>query len=235
MVKGNEQDIQTVVKALKDNRFETVEVAENAEAAVKMVLDMIPEGATVGTGGSMTVNQTGLREILMERGNIKPFIPGQAPPPQADIFLTSSNAVTLDGRLVNIDATGNRVSQMIYGPKKVILVIGQNKITADTDEAIDRVQQVIAPLHGKTMGIEAPCAKDGKCHDCKSPGRICNVTTIIRKKPRMTDICIVLVAQDLGLGWDQGWPEERINAITSAYEAQWQKERARFRPPPPKE
>lgn len=231
MVAGNEQDIQQVVKALKGNRFETVEVAKNVEAAVKIVLDMIPGDATVGTGGSMTVNQTGLREILMERGNIRPFIPGQPPPPQADVFLTSSNAITLDGKLVNIDATGNRVSQMIHGPEKVILVIGQNKIARDADEALDRVQQVIAPFHGKTMKIEAPCAKDGKCHDCKSPGRICNVTTIIRKKPRMTDLAIVLVAQDLGLGWDPDWPEERIKTIASNYGAQWEKELARFRRP----
>ena len=121
------------------------------------------------------------------------------------------------------------------GTGKVIIVIGQNKIATDADEALDRVQNIISPVHGKTMGIDAPCAKDGKCHDCKSPGRICNITTIIRKKPRMTDLCIVLVEEDLGLGWDPDWPEERINAIFAAYEAQWQKEMARFRPPPPKE
>ncbi len=231
MVAGNEQDIEQVVKALKSNRFETVMVVKDKEAAVKAVLDMIPEGATVGTGGSMTVNQTGVRDILTERGSIRPFIPGQPRPPQADIFLTSSNAITLDGKIVNIDASGNRVSQMIYGPSKVILVIGQNKITADVDEALDRVQNIISPIHGKTMGIDAPCAKDGKCHDCKSPGRICNITTIIRKKPRMTDICIILVTEDLGLGWDPGWSQERIDSIYSNYEGQWEKELARFRRP----
>jgi len=231
MVEGNENDIQAVVKALKDNRFETVITVKNKEEAVKAVLDMIPDGAVVGTGGSMTVNQTGLREVLMERGNIKPFAPGQPPAPPPDVFLTSSNGVTLDGKLVNIDATGNRVSQMIHGPGKVILVIGQNKIMQDEASAIDIIQHITSPLHGQTMGIDAPCAKDGKCHDCKSPGRICNITTIIRKKPRMTDLCIVLVAEDLGLGWNPDWPQERIDTIYKNYEDQWQIEVSRFRPP----
>ena len=231
MVAGDKQDIEQVAKSLKDNRFETVVIVENMQEAVKAVLEMIPGNATVGTGGSMTVNQTGVRDILTEKGNIKPFIPGQPRPAQADVFLTSSNAITLDGKIVNIDATGNRVSQMIYGPSKVILVIGQNKIAADVDEALDKVQNIIAPIHGKTMGIDAPCAKDGKCHDCKSPSRICNVTTIIRKKPRMTDLCVILVAEDLGLGWDPGWPQERIDKIYQNYEDQWDLEKARFRPP----
>ncbi|MBN2076398.1 MAG: lactate utilization protein [Dehalococcoidales bacterium] len=235
MVEGSEQEIQQVVKALKGNRFETVIVVKNKEEAVKKVLEMVPENASVGTGGSMTVNQTGLREILIERGNIKPFVPGQAlnngRPPSPDVFLTSSNAVTLNGKLVNIDSTGNRVSQQIYGPGKVIIVISQNKIATDEAEAVERVQQVISPFHGQTMGIDAPCAKDAKCHDCKSPGRICNITTIIRKKPRTTDLCIVLVAEDLGLGWDPGWPEERIAAIKKNYRNQWQIEMDRFRRP----
>jgi hypothetical protein len=235
MVEGNEQDIQQVVKSLKSNRFETIAVVKNKEEAVNKVISMISENATVGTGGSMTINQTGLREKLIERGNIKPFIPGQAPgntrPPLPDVFLTSSNAVTLDGKIINIDATGNRVSQMIYGPGKVILVIGQNKITENEAEAVEIIQQLISPFHGKTMKIDAPCAKDGKCHDCKTAGRICNITTIIRKKPKMTDLCIVLVSEDLGLGWNPGWSEERINKIKTGYEQQWQKEMSRFRPP----
>jgi len=234
MVEGNELDIQKVVKALKTNRFETVVSVKDAETAVKTVLDMIPPEAMVGTGGSMTVNQLGLREILSEHGNIKPFIPGQTSPDEMgrariDVFLTSSNSITLDGKLVNIDATGNRVSSQIFGPGKVIMVIGQNKIVSDADEAVKRVKYVIAPYHGMTMGINAPCAKTGKCSNCKSPGRICNITTIIEKKPRMTDIAIVLVAQDIGLGWDPEWPSERIESIKAAYKAQWERELAFFR------
>ena len=235
MVSGNEQDIRKVVKSLKANRFESVFVVGNKAEAVKKVLELIPENASVGTGGSMTVNQTGLRDILIERGNIKPFVPGQingnSRPPVPDVFLTSSNAVTLDGKLVNIDATGNRVAQQIWGPGRVILIIGWNKIAADEADALERVQQVSSPFHGMTMGIDAPCAKDGKCHDCKSEGRICNITTVIRKKPRTTDLCIVLVAEDLGLGWDPSWPADRIETIKQNYTHQWQTEVSRFRRP----
>ncbi len=238
MTAESNPDIKTVVESLKANRFDTVEFVENSEGAVKTVLDMIPPEAKVGMGGSMTIRQTGLRDQLTKRGNIQMFRPGQAPSGdlrglQSDIFLTSSNAVTLDGKLVNIDATGNRVANMIFGPKKVILVIGQNKIVRNVDEAIKRIKEVIAPYHGMTMGIQAPCAVDGRCSDCRSPGRICNITTIIEKKPRMTEFAIVLVGEDLGLGWDPHWPAERRERIASAYQAAWEQERASFRPPRP--
>jgi hypothetical protein len=234
---GN-QDINRVVESLKANRFDIVEFVEDAETAVKKVLDIITPNARVGTGGSMTIRQIGLRDELQKRGNIQAFRPGQGSPEDfrrlpSDIFLTSSNAVTLDGKLVNIDATGNRVSNMIFGPPKVILVIGQNKIVSNADEAIKRIKYVIAPFHGMTMGIQAPCAKTGVCSDCKSPGRICNITTIIEKKPRMTEVAIFLVGQDLGLGWNPDWPEERKEKIASAYKATWEEERAAFRPPRP--
>ena len=235
MTSGSNDEIKTVMESLKANRFDNVEFVENADAAAKKVLDLIPLEAKVGTGGSMTIRQLGLRDELTKRGNLQIFRPGQVSLEemrrlQSDIFLTSSNAVTLDGKLVNIDATGNRVSQMIYGPQKVILVIGQNKIAPNVDEAINRIKYVIAPYHGMTMEIQAPCAVDGKCSDCKSPGRICNITTIIEKKPRMTEFAIILVGEDLGLGWDPDWPEERKEKIASAYRGAWEKERASFPP-----
>jgi len=232
------QDIKTVVESLKANRFDTVEFVGDADSAVKTVLDIIPPEANVGMGGSMTIRQIGLRDQLTKRGNIQIARPGQRPTEesgrlQSEMLLTSSNAVTLDGKLVNIDATGNRVARMIYGPQKVILVIGQNKIVRNVDKAIERIKHVIAPYHGMTMGIQAPCAVDGRCTDCKSPGRICNITTIIEKKPRRTEFAIVLVGQDLGLGWDPDWPEERKERIASAYRAAWENERASFRRPQP--
>jgi len=237
MTKGSDQDTKTVVKSLKANRFDTVEFVEDAKTAAKTVLDMIPLKAKVGMGGSMTTRQIGLRDELIKRGNLQIFRPWEVPIEdfrrlQSDIFLTSSNAVTLDGKLVNIDGTGNRVAHMIFGPQKVIVVIGQNKIVSNVDEAIKRVKYVIAPYHGMTIGIPAPCAVDGRCTDCKSPGRICNITTIIEKRPSMTEFAIVLVGQDLGLGWDPDWPAERKERIASAYRAEWEKERATFGPPP---
>lgn len=240
MTTGSDDEIKTVIEALKTNRFDNVEFAENADTAAKMVLDIIPPEAKVGTGGSMTIRQLGLRDELTRRGNIVPFRPGERSfeemrRMQSDIFLTSSNAVTLDGKLVNIDAMGNRVTQMIYGPPKVILVIGKNKIVRTVDEAIYRVKYVIAPYHGMTMEIQAPCAVDGKCSDCKSPGRICNITTILEKKPRMIEFTIIMVGEDVGLGWDPDWPEERSEKIRSAYRAAWEKERAAFPRPRPRD
>lgn len=238
MSEPNNQDIQTVIKSLKANRFDLVEFVKDAETAVKRVLEIIPPQAKVGMGGSMTIRQIGLRDELTKRGNLQMFRPGQVSFEefrrlQCDIFLSSVNAVTLDGKLVNIDATGNRVAQMIFGPQKVILVIGQNKIVPNVEEAIKRVKYVIAPYHGKTMEIQAPCATTGQCSDCKSPGRICNITTIIEKRPFMTEFAIFLVGEDLGLGWDPDWPKERKEKIASAYRAEWEKERALFRPPRP--
>ncbi|MBA7645636.1 hypothetical protein ES703_53394 [subsurface metagenome] len=106
---------------------------------------------------------------------------------------------------------------MIFGPKRVILVIGMNKVVHNVDEAVDRIKNVIAPYHAMSIGRKTPCAVDGHCTDCKSPDRICNVTTIIEKKPSSTDIAIILVGEDLGLGWDPVWPKERRERIASVY------------------
>ncbi len=198
------------------------------------------KGLSVDMGGSMTLRQIGLRDLLTERG-IQVTGPGydinNFRKLQGDILISSSNAVTLDGKLVNVDGTGNRVAKMIFGPEKVILIIGQNKIVRNVDVAIDRIKTVIAPYHGmnlgRTVGMKIPCAVDGKCHNCKSPWRICNITTIIEKKPVMTKYVIFIVGQDLGLGWDPDWPEARKERIASAYLDAWKKEMASFPPPPP--
>lgn len=235
MTAVDSQNIKTVIKSLKANRFNTVEYVENAEAAVKAVFDILPPKAVVEMGGTMTMRQIGIRDILVAKGYLKPMQPGlpiDNMRRNGDILLSSCNAVTLDGKLVNIDGTGNRVAKMIFGPAKVILIIGQNKIVRDADVAIDRIKTVLAPYHGMTMGIQAPCAKDGKCHNCESPGRICNITTIIEKQPRLTEFAIFIVGQDLGLGWDPNWPKERIEGITEGYRAAWKQERASFPPPP---
>ena len=222
MTSGISKDIKTVVKSLKANRFESVEFVEKPEAALKTVLDMIPPEAKVGVGGSMTLRQIGLIEGLEKRGNIVNRRLDN------DIFLTSSNAITLDGKLVNIDMVGNRVAGMIYGLKKVIVVAGINKLVRNVDEALDRIKNVISPYHAMTMGVKTPCAVEGRCTDCKSPQRICNVTTIIEKRPARTDFTIVLVGEDLGLGWDPTWPEERREKIAAAYRGEMQKLRASY-------
>jgi hypothetical protein len=133
------------------------------------------------------------------------------------VFITSSNAVTLDGKIVSIDRAGNRVAAMVFGAPKVIIVIGRNKIVKDVHEANERIRNVIAPAHARRKGRSTPCAVTGKCCDCDSPDRLCNVTLILEKKPLFTDLSVVLVDEDLGLGWDPAWNEERIQKIKSGY------------------
>ncbi|MFC2060213.1 lactate utilization protein [Chloroflexota bacterium] len=218
------KDVDTVMKSLKANRFAPVVFVEKAEAVPELVLNMIPAGATVRITGTTTIRQLGLHVQLMKRGTaiFNMDRPSELTVDQrrrlpTDVLLASSNAVTLDGKLVNTDGVGNRVAGMIFGPRKVILVIGVNKIVRDVTEAMERIKNTIAPYHAMSMGRKTPCAVDGRCTDCKSPDRICNVTTIIEKKPSDTDIAIVVVGEDLGLGWDPSWPEERKARITANY------------------
>ena len=221
------QDIETTIKALKKNNF-NVEYSEKAEDVADIVLKLIPEDATLEMAGSMSVNQTGIKDLLIKRGNkgLVPegkFNPFEVLKTRKDVLLVSTNAVTLDGKLVNTDGMGNRVTGMVYGPAQVILVVGRNKIVKDVPAALERVQQVIAPYHARNMGIPTPCAKTGKCEDCNSPARICNITTIINKRPPGIDFTIILVNEDLGLGWDPDWPEERKEKIAAGYRDEWQK------------
>ncbi len=220
-------DIEKTFNSLKKNNF-TVRYAEKAEDVADIILELIPENATLEMAGSISVDQTGVKKLLIERGNggILPdeegFNPYVVHKTRKDVLLVSTNAVTLDGKLVNIDGMGNRVTGMVYGPAKTILVVGRNKIVKDVDEALNRVQNVIAPYHAKNMGVPTPCSKTGKCEDCSSPARICNITTIINKKPPGMDFTIILVNEDLGLGWDPEWPEERREKIAAAYRDEWQ-------------
>ncbi len=235
-------EIETVVKALKLNNFNPVIYVEKAQDAVPAILDMIPPEASIEMAGSISVSQVGILDLLRKRGNKGLDFPRPGEfsfeeirkAPRRDILLVSTNAVTLDGKLVNTDGIGNRVTAMIYGVKKVILLIGANKIVRDVDEALDRIQNTISPYHAKCIGVNTPCVLTEQCSDCDSPQRICNITTIISKKPPSVEFAIVLTGEDLGLGWNPDWPEERKEKIASAYRAEMEKFRAAF-PPPPRE
>ena len=216
-------DLKTVEKALKANNY-IVRYVDKAADAVPLILDMIPADATLEMAGSMSVVQLGLQDMLKKRGNKGLEFPKPGDPPsRKDVLLVSTNAVTLDGKLVNLDGMGNRVASMVYGVKKVILLVGMNKIVRTVDEALERVKKVIAPYHAKYLGLKTPCAFTGECNDCDSPRRICNVTTILWKKPPMMDFTIILSEEDLGLGWDPDWPQERIEKIQSTYRTEIQK------------
>jgi hypothetical protein len=236
-------DIETVVEALRQNNFDPVIHVEKAKDAIPIIVDMVSPNDTIEMAGSMSVAQLGILDLLRKRG-IKGLdfpSPGEfsfeemRKNPRKDILLASTNAVTADGKLVNTDGMGNRVACMVFGVKKVILLIGANKIVRNVEEAMDRIQNTIAPFHAKYIGVDTPCALTEECIDCDSPQRICNVTTIITKKPPSVEFAIVLTGEDLGLGWNPDWPNERIENIKSAYRAEMEKFRASFPPPSPPE
>jgi hypothetical protein len=225
--------IETVVAALKRNKFNPVIYVEKAQNAIPVILDWIPPDATIEMAGAVSVSQLGIQDLLRARGNKGLDFPKPGDPEFAemgktrrDVLLVSTNAVTLDGKLVNTDGMGNRVTGMVYGVKKVILLIGANKIVRDVNEALERIQKYISPYHAKYIGLNNPCAKTEKCSDCDSPQRICNITTIISKRPPSVDFSIILTGEDLGLGWDPAWPEERIEKIKSAYRIEMDKFRS---------
>lgn len=231
-------DIETTVKSLKANNF-NVEYVEKAKDAVPVILDMIPVDASIEMAGSVSVAQLGLLDMLRARGNKGLDFPKPGDPflenmrkNRKDVLLVSTNAITMDGKLVNTDGMGNRVACMFFGVKHVILLVGANKIVPDLDDALERVRKTISPYHAKCLGVNTPCASTGECADCDSPQRICNITTIISKKPPTVNFTIVLVGEDLGLGWDPDWPEERIEKITSAYRVEIEKFKASLPPPP---
>jgi hypothetical protein len=204
-----ELQVERTIKAMKKNNFDARFIPKASEA-LEELWKMIPDGASVGVGGSVTLNQIGFFEAAQKRPVklLNPFAKG-LPVEEADkirreiftadFFLCSSNAVTEDGKIYNIDATGNRVAPMIFGPKKVILICGANKIVKDIAEAQKRVQEWVAPMNVKRLGFKPPCGQTGECSDCSSPERICNAYVILAKKPRRTDFTVLLVGEPLGL------------------------------------
>jgi len=201
-----DQKIQKTLAALEKNGFQTFLVPTRAEALDK-VLSLIPSDADVGIGGSVTLREINLIEALTARGNtvfqhwlqpeenVTTIMRKQL---NSEVFLASSNAVTEDGKLVNIDKAGNRVAAMIFGPKRVILIIGINKIVKDLNEGIRRARNVAAPMNARRRGDKTPCATTGVCTDCETSDRICRVITIMEKKPSRTDVTVILVGEDVG-------------------------------------
>jgi hypothetical protein len=204
-----EKQVERTINALKKNNFEAVFVPDS-KSACEEVLKQIPDGAIVGVGGSVTLTQIGLLDELGKR-NIQliwPIRQGKTPVEvfdlirksfSADVFLSGTNAVTEDGKLFNVDATGNRVGAMFIGPKKTILITGVNKIVKDVDAAEKRVKEWVAPQNAKRLGRKTPCVETGVCADCKSPDRICNIYVTLAKKPVRTDVLVILVGEQLGI------------------------------------
>ncbi len=199
---------QLAIKALKANDFDALYV-DNREEALEKAISFIQKNDTVGIGGSVTIREVGLLEALEKQGNtifahwekastLQEKITIRKDALTSDVYLTSSNAITLDGQLVNIDGTGNRVAAMAFGPKKVLIIAGANKLVDTVDEAFSRIRNIAAPLNGKRLKKNTPCALTGQCTDCDSADRMCKVSVVIEKKPNYADISIILVGDSLG-------------------------------------
>jgi len=201
-----DKKVKKTLKALTENGFQTFLVATKGEALEK-VLSLIPLNANVGIGGSITIREINLIEALRAKEHV--IFEHWSQPEEnqvevmrkqltSDVFVASCNAVTEDGKLINVDNVGNRVASIIFGPKKVILIVGVNKIVKDLDEGLKRIKNIAAPANAKRRRAKTPCTVTGECADCNSPQRICRVTTIIERKPPLTDITVILVGESLG-------------------------------------
>jgi L-lactate utilization protein LutB len=203
--------LDKTVKSLKKNGFDVLNFSSPEEAKSE-ILKMIPEDALVGVGGSVTIREMGLLEALKDRGyrianhwearaqnaSTEEMMKIRRQHLNSDVFLTSTNSITETGELINIDGTGQRVAAMIFGPKKVIVIAGINKIAGSLEEGLSRARDVASPMNAKRLNLKTPCIISGVCEDCNSPERICNITTIIQRRPHNTDMTIVLIRKKLG-------------------------------------
>jgi len=184
---------------------------ENGQKAAEAIRRMIPEGSLVGLGGSMTLIESGLIDSLRQmdirlldryKEGVTPERVGEMRRESllSDVFIASSNAVTLDGKLVNQDGTGNRVAALVFGPKKVILMVGMNKVVKSVEEAVARIKTTAGPINAVRIGVSTPCSKLGFCDDthCHPPERICNHLLITESSSDAERITVVLVGESLG-------------------------------------
>ena len=180
-----------------------------AEEARNLVMDSVSKGVGVGLGGSHTLRDVGLVAALKEKGavlydhwdetmSMEDVLKTRKEQLLCDIFLSSVNAVTEKGELVSQDGIGNRICAMTFGPEKIFLLVGVQKIVADLPAAFRRIREVAAPMRAKSLNMNLPCTKGKGCVDCNDPDRICRATLILSKRPMLTDITVVLVGEALG-------------------------------------
>jgi hypothetical protein len=204
------QKCEKAVGSLVRNGFTAI-FCPTREEARSYILAEAAAAESIGFGGSLSVADLNVAGDLkdMRKELLMHSAPGLTPEERqkimrrqltCDLFLTGTNAVTLSGCLVNIDATGNRAGSMFFGPKKVIVVAGRNKLVdGDMADAIKRIKEWSSPPNARRLNFNTPCAKTGFCCDCKSPERICRITTIIERKPRQTDLRVLVVNEEMGL------------------------------------
>ena len=200
----NELLAKKLMKGLESRNMSAYYAADR-DAAKAIALSLIPEGASVTMGGAMSAHEIGLVDAL-KAGNYR-FIDRDAYEDKrqamllaydADVFLSSANAITEDGVMINIDGNANRVSAICQGPKKVVFIVGMNKVCPDVDSAMKRARNVAAPINAQRFGLSTPCAKTGACMDCKSPDTICCQFLMTRFSRHKDRIHVILVNDNLG-------------------------------------
>ena len=203
----NERLAERMIKNLKRRNMEAF-YCPTAKEAVKKVSELIADGSSVTCGGSMTIRDMGIPQALKERGTLEVLDRDVVTDREevvkiyeraftADVYLSSANAISEDGVIVNIDGNGNRVAAITWGPKKVIFIIGLNKVAQTVEAALARARSTASPINAARFDIKTPCQTDGVCHNCNSPESICNYVHFLRNSPHGKHV-VVLVGEDWG-------------------------------------
>ena len=204
ITKRNNLLAQKVIKGLESRNMSGY-YAATKEEALKIALELIPKGSSVTMGGAMSAHEIGLVEALkgpdynfIDRDKATDKRAAMLAAYDVDFFLSSANAMTEDGIMINVDGNANRVSAIAQGPKKVVFIVGMNKITKDVDSAMKRARNVAAPINAQRFGLSTPCTSTGSCMDCKSPDTICCQILITRYSKHKDRIHVILVNDNLG-------------------------------------
>ncbi|MDQ7784639.1 MAG: lactate utilization protein [Desulfomonilaceae bacterium] len=200
--------LDTTLESLEKHGF-GAQYFSTKQAAADFIMTVAADCRSVGIAGTHTVRALGVVPKLEQAGKTlydhwkmtvgtPEELECRKNQMRADLFLTSANAVTMTGEIVNRDGCGNRTNSMTFGPNKVLVVVGRNKVVGDLDAAIGRIEETAAPIRAMSLNRKTPCTKTGYCMDCDSPERICRVTSILHRKPMFTDITVVIIDEDLG-------------------------------------
>jgi len=203
-----EKSGEICVRNLKKHGFDAHFVSSRDEAR-DLILGMVSGYQTFGFGGSDTTRSLGLMEALKAKGKTlydhwqtglakEKDLEIRLQQGRCDCFLCSANAISSTGEIINVDGIGNRTNAMTFGPKKVCVVAGMNKVTPDLESALRRVREVAGPMRARSLGMQTPCAETGVCSDCNTPQRICRATLILHRRPLLTDISVILINESLG-------------------------------------
>lgn len=205
--KRNQMLAEKLIKALESRNMEGY-YAQTKEAALEKALELIPEGSKIGWGGSMSIQEIGLKDAVCS-DNYEVFNRDICANPEekrktelaifdSDYFLCSCNAITEDGVIVNIDGMGNRVAAITWGPKNVLMIVGMNKVVRETRDAVSRARGEAATINAQRFNLDTPCSKTGACFDCKSPDTICCQFLLTRFSKVKGRIKVILVNDELG-------------------------------------